>query len=135
MRQLKTYIETIRAGFPAAKTHEMVFVSEMDTQGTEGQPFSLSSFDALFATLSNALSFKIHPHLLRHKWNELFTEAAEDQGLSSDELDKLRKYAMGWSRNSTMGQLYNEFKDAEAVRELQRARQERIVTAGDEGHE
>ncbi len=130
MHLIKTYIETIRASFPAAEAHEMVFIAEMNTKGSIGKPISLASINSIFKTLSKKLDFTIHPHLLRHKWNELFTEAAEERGLSNEEMDKLRKYAMGWSRTSVMARVYNEFKDIETIREIQKSRQQQIVNAG-----
>jgi len=131
MHQLKRYLNTTRSRFPASEFHEFLFISELDSKGTAGQPLTLGSFNRIFDVLSKTLNYRIYPHLLRYKWNEIFTEKAESRELSSVELDKLRKYAMGWSRDSKMGLIYNEFKDAEAVREIQRVRQSKIVSAGD----
>ncbi|NUW69238.1 hypothetical protein HOP39_16680 [Vibrio coralliilyticus] len=132
MRKIKNYIDNIRIRFPEADTHDFVFIAEMNSQGTAGQPLSLASYNQIFNTLSAALSFRVHPHLIRHKWNEVFTDKGKEKNMSLDEMDKLRKYAMGWVRDSNMSEIYNDFKTAEAVREVQRLRQDRSVTVGDD---
>ncbi|NOQ14101.1 MAG: tyrosine-type recombinase/integrase [Methyloprofundus sp.] len=130
MQELKNYIDTVRCRYPASVDHEMIFVAEKDSRGTAGDPLSLSSIDKIFEKLSEAISFDVHPHLLRHKWNELFTDFAESGGMSIDQQDKLRKYVMGWSRDSQMGALYNEFKIFEQAKAYQQERQD-SMTEGD----
>jgi integrase len=130
MKELKGYIDTVRVTFSAAQEHEMIFISEMNSRGTAGQPLSLIAINAIFAKLGAAVGFHIHPHMLRHKWNEIFSEAVERQGMSTDEAEKLRKHAMGWSRDSKMAEKYDDFKTSEAVREMQRSYQGEIVAVG-----
>ncbi len=127
MRELQRYIEGTRSRYPAANTHDMIFISEMNHKGTAGQPLTLSAYQTLFESLSKALGYNVHPHLLRHKWNEIFSDKADALGLHGEEVEKLRKYAMGWSRTSEMGAVYNEFKIAESVRDIQQQRQEQIM--------
>lgn len=129
MKELKGYIDTVRGTFPAAQEHEMIFISEMNTRGTAGQPLSLIAINAIFAKLGKAVGFHIHPHMLRHKWNEIFSEVVDRRGMSTDEAEKLRKYAMGWSRDSKMAEKYDDFKTSEAVREVLRSYQDGIVAA------
>jgi hypothetical protein len=133
MKELKGYIDNVRVAFSAAQEHEMIFISEMNTRGTAGQPLSLISINAIFAKLGNAVGFHIHPHMLRHKWNEIFSETVERHGMSTDEAEKLRKHAMGWSRDSKMAEKYDDFKTSLAVREIQRSYQDEIVAAGTGG--
>jgi integrase len=130
MKELKGYIDTVRVRFTAAQEHEMIFISEMNTKGTAGEPLSLIAINAIFAKLGTAVGFHIHPHMLRHKWNEIFSEAVAKQGLSTEEAEKLRKHAMGWTRDSKMAEKYDDFKASEAVREVQRNYQDEIVAAG-----
>ncbi|MFT5295894.1 MAG: integrase [Colwellia sp.] len=124
MKILDEYIKNQRARFPTANNHEFVFVSEMSTKGIAGDPLSLNSINYIFSILSKALKFNISPHTGRHKWNELFTEATE--GMDENEISKLRKYAMGWSKNSEMEAVYNAFKLSVAVRGIRKKRQEEI---------
>lgn len=126
MEKIKFYIDHIRSQFHQKQPHDFVFVSEKDSKGTAGQPLSLKSINAIFAKLSEALGFHVHPHLLRHKWNEIFDQEGEKKGVNPGLLEDIRKYAMGWSQNSTMSQTYNDKRLAVKVRELSKAHQKRV---------
>ncbi|WP_342244330.1 site-specific integrase [Pseudomonas sp. OTU5201] len=126
LEKAKFYIDHIRAVFPRAQFHDFVFVSENDSKGTVGQPLSLKAINALFQKLSKALGFHLHPHVLRHKWNEIFDEKGELSGTSPDLLKDARRYAMGWSHNSKMDEIYNEKRLALKAREISRAHQLRV---------
>ena len=129
MHKLKWYIDNVRSRFPASSTHEMVFVTEKNNQGTAGLPIALSSIDKLFLKLSSAINYHIHPHLLRHKFNEIFSDYAREKGICAEEEEKLRKYMMGWSRDSDsqMAEIYNAFKIYEQVKEYQLMRQNEMI--------
>lgn len=121
LKQLKLYIETDRKHVSSGLEHDFVFVSQKGK--TRGQPLSLQSIDEVFSQLSKELGFHIHPHLLRHKWNEIFDEAATKLGYTPEQIEDIRKYAMGWSENSRMSSLYNQFRHAIKTQELSFARQ------------
>lgn len=126
MEQIKFYIDHIRSTFHQSQLHDFVFVSEMDSKDTIGRPLSLKTINAIFQKLSKALGFHVHPHLLRHKWNETFDKEGERQGVDPALLEDIRKYAMGWSQNTTMTQVYNEKRLAQKARELSKAHQQRV---------
>jgi integrase len=126
MKDIKFYIDHIRSQFPQKQPHDFLLVSEKDSKGTVGQPLSLKSINAIFEKLSKALGFRVHPHLLRHKWNEIFDKEGEKKGVNEALLEDIRKYAMGWSQNSTMSQIYNSKRLAVKARELSKAHQHRI---------
>lgn len=126
MEQLKRYIDEVRAVFPKSALHDYLFVSENDSKGTAGQPLSLKSINSIFQVLSKSLGFHIHPHKLRHKWNEDLSIAGEAIGMDFSAVEDSRKYAMGWSQNSTMVRVYNDRRLAVKVRELSQAHQRRI---------
>lgn len=126
MEQIKFYIDHVRPRFPKSRTHDFVFVSEKNSKDTAGLPLSLKAINAMSQKLSKALGFHIHPHLLRHKWNEIFDKEGEEKGVNPTLLEDMRKYAMGWSHNSGMSQIYNEKRLAKKVRELSKAHQERV---------
>ena len=126
LKQYKFYIDTIRSSFPKSVHHDFVFVSEKNSKGTSGNPLSLNSVNRIFAVLSEALDFRVHPHLCRHKWNELFDDAGRASGLDSNLIEDVRKYAMGWTANSSMNQTYNDKKLHEKAREVHSERQKRI---------
>ena len=126
LKQIKFYINHSRLNFERSSYHDFIFVSEKNSRNTSGNPLSLKSVNAIFLRLSKALSFRIHPHMLRHKWNEIFDEKGRSSGMDSRLIEDVRKYAMGWSANSSMGQVYNEKRLFEQVREVSKAHQERV---------
>lgn len=123
MVQIKFYVDHVRTVFPRAQTHDFVFISENDSKGTAGQPLSLKAINAIFSKLSGELGFHLHPHTLRHKWNEIFDREGERRQVPSDLLEDARKYAMGWSQNTRMTRVYNENRLAMKTMELSKAHQ------------
>ena len=121
---LEAYISEIRTHMKNSQRHEFIFVSEMNTKGTQGEPLSLKSFEYLFTVLSKALGFTITPHMLRHKWNEIFTDKTGH--LTDAEANKRRIDAMGWSKVSLMPERYNHFKNLQKAYDLQKEIQQQI---------
>ncbi len=126
MEQIKYYIDHIRSQFPQLHPHDFVFISEKNSKDTIGEPLSLKSINAIFEKLSEALGFHVHPHLLRHKWNEIFDEEGEKKGVDPALLEDIRKYAMGWSQKSTMAEIYNDKRLAKKARELSKTHQQKV---------
>jgi len=116
MKLIKLYIETVRKNIPNAHKHDFVFISEKGK--TIGSPLSYNAINKVIATFGEAIGIELHPHLLRHKWNEIFEENARAQGYSPDQIEDLRKYAMGWAADSKMAALYNAFQLAVKVAEI-----------------
>ncbi|WP_169628190.1 site-specific integrase [Ferrimonas futtsuensis] len=129
MKLIRHYINTERSQSQASLQHDFLLVSQKGK--TAGMPIALSTINGLFNTLSQRLELRIHPHLLRHKWNEIFSMKAKAQGYSMEQIEDLRKYAMGWSINSSMGSLYNEFHNAISVLQIAQARQKAFLTDGE----
>lgn len=123
MKYFQLYIDCIRSECDRSQFHDYILVSENDCKGTKGQPLSLKAINAIFQKLSAALGFHVHPHLLRHKWNEVFDVKGGDRGVDSILLEDIRKYAMGWSQNTNMVQVYNDKRLAIKARELSRSHQ------------
>ena len=129
-RTLKLYIETERSKYAKANTHDFVFVG---TKGNnKGLPITNDRVYKIIKTLSDAVNFPLHPHLFRHKWNEIFDEKATSAGYSPAQLEDLRKYAMGWVENSKMSTVYNNFRHAMKVYELSAQRQNDTVPSQQE---
>nr|WP_314899653.1 site-specific integrase [uncultured Deefgea sp.] len=126
MRQIKLYIDQIRVNIPQQQSHDFIFISEKNSRATLGQPISLKSINSIFQKLSDALQFHIHPHMLRHKWNEIFDEAGEMQGVDHKLLEDIRKYAMGWTGSSIMSRIYNDKRLAKKAKEISLAHQKRV---------
>ncbi|MGF1761138.1 site-specific integrase [Photobacterium sagamiensis] len=132
LKLLKLYIDTERSKYPEAKTHDFIFVSEKGE--TEGEPLKLVSIYKIIEVLSNAVDFKLYPHLFRHKWNELFDIRATEAGYAPEQIEDIRKYAMGWVENSKMSGTYNDFRHAVIVHELSAQRQKETVPSQGESN-
>ncbi|MBA3998569.1 MAG: site-specific integrase [Candidatus Accumulibacter sp.] len=126
MGQIKYYVDYVRGEIPREEEHDFIFVSEKGSRGTLGHPISLKSVNAIFHVLSKAIGFHIYPHLLRHKWNEIFDKAGTEKGIDPRLLEDIRKYAMGWSETTEMAGTYNDKRLAEKAKELSKAHQKRV---------
>ncbi|KVX03724.1 integrase [Shewanella frigidimarina] len=125
MKLIKLYIETVRKSTPNAHEHDFVFIAEKGE--TIGQPMSYNAIHKVVKKLGDAVGIALHPHLLRHKWNEIFEDNAKKKGFSADKIEDLRKYAMGWSEDSKMASVYNEFQLAVMVAEISSKNQSQSV--------
>ncbi|QGT82227.1 site-specific integrase [Pseudomonas coronafaciens] len=126
MRAIKHYVDTDRAAIPQSQAHDYLLLSESNSRGTMGNPISLKSINEIFSRLSEVLNFHIYPHLLRHKWNEIYDIKASSMGIEPERMEDARKYAMGWSQNSSMNRVYNEKRLAKLAREISECHQERV---------
>lgn len=126
MSQVKYYVDYVRPQTPRQEVHDFIFVSEKGSRGTLGDPISLKSVNAIFQVLSKAIGFHIHPHLLRHKWNEIFDKAGTEKGIDPRLLEDIRNYAMGWKATTDMASTYNDKRLAVKAKELSKAHQKRV---------
>lgn len=100
----RDYVMRIRSSIPGARRHPYLFVAN----GT-GAPLSASAVSKLFRELRTKvprLPEELCPHVLRHTWNDDFSELMDAQGVSPEEEEALRKQAMGWSDGSKMAAHY-----------------------------
>lgn len=125
MKLIKLYIETVRNSTPNAHKHDFVFISEKGK--FIGKPMSYNAIHKVIKTFGQAIGIVLHPHLLRHKWNEIFEDKARGKGFSADKIEDLRKYAMGWVEDSKMASVYNEFQLAVTVAEISSKNQSQSV--------
>jgi integrase len=65
-------------------------------------------------------------HVMRHTWNERFSEQAEAMGLSESAEEKARNTQQGWSDNSKMAATYTRRHTAKKGREISLKLQERL---------
>jgi len=125
MKNLLLYIETVRNNYSRSSLHDFIFVSQKGK--SKGDPIASNTVNALIGNLSSVVNFDIHPHLLRHKWNEVFEEKGKAAGYTYEQINDLRKYACGWSETSSMARIYNEFRHATLVAEISQKEQEKTV--------
>lgn len=115
MRTLWQHINKDRHAIQAARKYPQIFVSD------EGVPLSLSSIDRIFKQLREAcpgLPVRLTSHVMRHTWNERFSEQADSMGLSPEEEQKARNEQQGWSDNSQIGATYTRRHTSKKGRKL-----------------
>lgn len=123
MRELSKYINKERHSIKAARYIAQVFVSQ------EGDAISQSSIDKLFAQLRAAcpgLPVTLTSHVMRHTWNERFSEQAEAMGIEEGAEEKARNSQQGWSDNSKMATNYTRRYTAKKGREISLKLQEQL---------
>lgn len=123
MKVLWSYINTHRHQVKAARKVPQIFVAD------DGSPLSLSSIDKLFFQLRQAcpgLPVKLTSHVMRHTWNERFSEQAEALGLSSTEEERARNSQQGWSENSKTATVYTRRRTAQQGRAVSLKLQEQL---------
>ncbi len=125
MKLIKLYIQTVRAKKSNSDEHDFVFISEKGR--TSGQPLTYKSIHKIVDKFGESLDIKLHPHKLRHKWNEVFEEKAKEHGLAPDKIEDLRNYAMGWVEDSKMASVYNEYQLAVTVANIASKTQSRAI--------
>lgn len=119
---IEDYILTVRSKVPGAGKRDFLF-----TAASTGKPLSLAGVTKIFKTLRNKISdlpANLTSHVLRHTWNDRFSEMMEQNNVSEAEEKKLRSYLMGWSEFSGMAATYTKRyvrqKANEASLELQK---------------
>lgn len=88
------YITNIRRVTEGARRHPFLFIA----LGT-GSPLSLSAVNAIFAELRNAFNGEfdaVTPHVLRHTWNDRFSDVMDTLNVSEAEEERMRSFLMGW---------------------------------------
>lgn len=103
MRALLNHINVERHRIRAARRHPQVFVAQ------DGKPLSTRSIGKLFQQLRAAcpgLPVELTSHVMRHTWNERFSEQADKMGLSEVEEARARNEQQGWTENSQTARIY-----------------------------
>ncbi len=103
---IEDYILNVRNKALGASKHEFLFTAV----GT-GQPLSLAGITKVFRTLRNKISDlpdNLTSHVLRHTWNDRFSELMEQNNVPEAEEKKLRSYLMGWSEFFGMAATYTK---------------------------
>ncbi|SAK98371.1 phage integrase [Caballeronia temeraria] len=98
------HIVAHRAKISGARKHDFLFVSE-----TTGRPLSLAGFSKVFRELrarDPLVGERLTSHVLRHTWNEDFSEVADKAGLKPEDERRARNHAMGWSEFSKSADHY-----------------------------
>jgi integrase len=123
LKALWQHINEDRRSIRAARKIPQIFVSD------EGEALSGASIDKLFVQLRNAcpgLPASLTSHVMRHTWNERFSEQADALGLSDVEEQQARNQQQGWSENSKSAATYTRRHTAKKGNEISLKLQERL---------
>lgn len=88
------YVVYYRAKLPEARRHPYLIVSMID-----GAPLSISSINKIFLALRErvpGMPDDLSPHLLRHTWNDAFSDHMDRTGVLPENEVKWRTRLMGW---------------------------------------
>jgi integrase len=123
MRAVWSYINNHRNKIKTARKYPQLIVAD------DGQPLSLKSIDKIFVHLRNAcpgLPVTLTSHVMRHTWNERFSEQAELLGLTDAVEQKARNEQQGWADNSKSAAIYTGRHASQKGRELSLKLQEEL---------
>lgn len=123
MRAVWGYINHHRKKIKTARKYPQLIVAD------EGKPLSLKSIDKIFVQLRDAcpgLPVTLTSHVMRHTWNERFSEQAELLGLTDAVEEKARNEQQGWADNSKSAATYTRRHATGKGRELSLKLQEQL---------
>lgn len=126
MRAVWSYINRQRGKIKAARKYPQLIVAD------DGQPLSLKSIDKIFVQIRDAcpdLPDTLTSHVLRHTWNDRFSDEAEMMGLTDAVEEKARNEQQGWTDNSKSGATYTRRHASRKGRELSLKLQEQLDVA------
>jgi integrase len=113
-----------RAVQPGARKHDFLFVSE-----DNGAPLSISSLTKIFLILRTKcpdLPRDLSAHVLRHTWNDRYSETMDKRQVAEESEKKMRSYLMGWSETSGTAAIYTRRHIRKRAQEASLAMQERL---------
>lgn len=123
MRAVWSYVSIHRKKIQAARRYPQLIVAD------EGRPLSLKSIDKIFMQIRDAcpsLPATLTSHVLRHTWNDRFSEQAELLGLTDAVEERARNEQQGWADNSKSAATYTRRHASRKGRELSLKLQERL---------
>lgn len=100
------YIIEHRSKIPNAKKNPFLFLAS-----NTGYPLSLMGVNNVFYQIikkHSEFESVLTPHILRHSYNDLLSEIADEQRLSEHDAIEIRNFLCGWSRFSDQGENYRQ---------------------------
>lgn len=123
----RDYIMNQRRSLPGARKHDFLFVSS-----NNGAPLSIPSLNKVFSVLRRKcpdLPAELCPHVLRHTWNDRFSEEMDKNRVPEDVEKKSRSYLMGWSETSGTAATYTRRHIRKKAHEVSLAMQQDMMKA------
>ncbi len=119
------YVMNYRSTLEGAKKHDFLFCAD-----ATGQPMSLPALNKIFKVLRvkcTGLPDALCPHVMRHTWNDRFSEVMDKQQTPEESEKKLRSYLMGWSETSGTAAIYTRRHTRKKAQKVSLAMQEQII--------
>lgn len=110
------YILQYRKGKKKGLKHDFLLVAN----GTL-EPLTLIGLNKLFEVLRAKcpdLPQNLSPHVLRHSWNDSFSEKADERKMSEEKEHKVRTLFMGWAPTSKAAHTYTRRHVREEARQI-----------------
>ena len=101
---LHAYVVKYRQAVSGARRHPFLFVAN-----GSGAPMSIAALDVVFSDIKDKLPSKferLSAHILRHTWNDKFSEVMDKHGVGEAKEEEARSYAMGWKSGSGTAKVY-----------------------------
>lgn len=101
---VRNYITKTRSQIPGARKHGKLLVAT----GT-GSPLTKSAMNKIFVELRTRvpdLPEELHPHIMRHTWNDDFSKLMKEKKVPAADEMRMRIQQMGWSDNSKAAATY-----------------------------
>lgn len=122
------YVINFRAKLSVARKEEFLFLTS-----DAGRPMSISAFSKIFVVLREKcknLPSNLFAHLLRHTWNDRFSEEMDRRGIAEETERKTRSYLMGWSETSGSAATYTRRHIRKKAEQASLSMQEQILNGG-----
>jgi integrase len=124
----RNYIIEHRATLPGARKHNFLFVST-----NAGAPLSIPAVNKIFNILKMKcpdLPRELCPHVLRHTWNDRFSEEMDKNQVAEETEKKTRSYLMGWSETSGTAATYTRRHIRKKAQKVSLAMQKSMMEEG-----
>ena len=106
MECIRRYVLGKRRELAGARRHEFLLVAN-----GSGAPLTLGALNKTFVALRTrcrGLTKDLSPHVLRHTWNDDFSDLMDRQKIPETKEHKMRAYQMGWSPTSQTAATYTK---------------------------
>jgi integrase len=128
-RLITDYILVHRRKLRNAQRHDFLFVSDT------GNPLSLSGLNRIFRDLRAKcpeVPRELTPHVLRHTWNDNFSEEVDGKNIDPEVEKKARSLLMGWKPTSNSAAIYTRRFVRKKAKEVSMSLQSKAISGSKE---
>ena len=108
--EMSEYVMGPRRMIKPARRHEYLLVVHKSGPFF-GEPLTARGLMKIFFNLRKASPewlANLTPHILRHTWNDRFSEMVDTNGMDKAKEEKMRSYLMGWKEGSGTSAIYTQ---------------------------